>query len=248
MHVEPDVLLVDEVLAVGDVAFRLRCFERMRELQRGGTALVFVSHWLQAVQVLCPRTVCMHHGRLAFDGRTDDAIAQYHELLAGDAIDDGEGTVSIVGRELTHADGSRLATAAHDDVLTYRARLRFEEAVESPQLQFRVTTEDGTIAYGMQTAIGRAWRSFAAGEEATAEVTFQVRLAGGNYQIATHVTNHDASKTLVHDHGGPSFFVAPRLGAGGISDLDATITVDGARRTDHASLRFENHPTAVEGA
>src|SRR4051812_27791053 len=52
MHVEPDVLLVDEVLAVGDVGFRLRSFERMRDLQRQGAALVFVSHWLQAVQLL----------------------------------------------------------------------------------------------------------------------------------------------------------------------------------------------------
>jgi ABC-2 type transport system ATP-binding protein len=248
MHVEPDVLLVDEVLAVGDVAFRLRCFERMRELQQAGTALVFVSHWIQAVQVLCPRTVCMHHGRLAFDGRTEDAIATYHELLAGDAVDDSEGAVSIVGRELTHADGRSISAAAQGDTLTYRARLRFEAPVESPQLQFRVIAEDGTVAYGMQTAIGRAWRSFAAGEEATAEVTFRVHLSGGNYQIATHVTNHDTTHTLVHDHAGPSFFVASRLGTVGISDLDASITVDGAPRSDHGSIRFENHPTAIEGA
>jgi ABC-2 type transport system ATP-binding protein len=247
MHVEPDVLLVDEVLAVGDIAFRLRCFERMREMQQSGTALVFVSHWIGAVQVLCPRTICMDHGRIAFDGRTEDAIASYHDLLAG-TNGEGEGAVRLVDHELTHGDGSRIAAAHQDDLLRYRARLRFEEPVESPQLHFRVIAEDGTLAYGMQTEIGGHWRSFAAGEEATVEVLFRVRLAGGNYQIATRVTDTDMSTTLVHDQAGPSFFVTPRLGTLGISDLDATITIDGVRRTDHGSLRFENHPTAVEGA
>src|SRR5262249_15128835 len=82
IHSEPDILLVDEVLAVGDVGFRLRSLERMRALQQSGCALVFVSHWLHAVQMLCPRTVCMHRGMVVFDGRTDEAIAKHHELLA----------------------------------------------------------------------------------------------------------------------------------------------------------------------
>ncbi len=107
IHVEPDVLLVDEVLAVGDTDFRLRSFDRMRAMQQSGTALLFVSHWLQAVQLLCPRTVCMHQGRVEFDGPTDAAIARHHEVLTRDALSQtrDQENVRVVTRELVDAGG-----------------------------------------------------------------------------------------------------------------------------------------------
>src|SRR5947208_16874450 len=68
VHVDPDILLVDEVLAVGDMAFQFKCFERMRELQAAGTTIVFVSHFLHAIRLLCPRALLLSQGRLEFDG------------------------------------------------------------------------------------------------------------------------------------------------------------------------------------
>jgi ABC-type polysaccharide/polyol phosphate transport system ATPase subunit len=248
IHVEPDVLLVDEVLAVGDVSFRLRSLDRMRAMQQSGTALVFVSHWLQTVQMLCPRTVCMHQGRIEFDGPTDAAIARYHELLASDEEEKGPGSVRVDHRELVNAEGVAVGTVHQDDLLTYRVRLRFERPVDSPQVVFQVISEDSTLAYQMQTRVGESWRSFSEGEETQVVVSFRPRIGGGGtFRVAMLVTNTDKSATLVHDHNGPSFFVAPRLGTLGITDLLATITIDGEHRANHRSLRFESHRTAVEG-
>ena len=78
---------------MGDVAFELRCLERMRDLQRSGTTIVFVSHHMHAVHLLCPRTVVVHRGRVDFDGPTDTAIARFHQLLAGA---DDEDTVNVL--------------------------------------------------------------------------------------------------------------------------------------------------------
>src|SRR4051794_25707859 len=127
IHVEPDVLLVDEILAVGDTDFRIRSFDRMREMQRAGTALLFVSHWLQMVQLLCPRTVFMHHGQVAFDGPTEEALGKYHELLGDDehAEHEQSAAVQIVGRGLVDADGTTAASVKQDRPLTYRVTLRF---------------------------------------------------------------------------------------------------------------------------
>jgi energy-coupling factor transporter ATP-binding protein EcfA2 len=81
-HVEPKVLLVDEVLAVGDAAFRLRCLERMKELVRGGTGLVFVTHNLEQVQPICRRTVVLDGGRVRFVGPSSEAVSHYLAALS----------------------------------------------------------------------------------------------------------------------------------------------------------------------
>jgi ABC-type polysaccharide/polyol phosphate transport system ATPase subunit len=239
MHVEPDVLLVDEVLAVGDIGFRLRGFERMRELQKSGTALVFVSHWLQAVQLLCPRTICMHGGHIAFDGPTEEAIGHHHALLERDDEDRQIGkAVRVLQRELVDEHGRPAGTVQQDAELTYRVRLRFEQPVESPQVFFQVVADDGRMLYQAQTSLGDLWRSFATGEESGLAVRFFPRFGGGGtYSLVVNVTNRDASETLLHDDG-PSFFVEPRLGIAGVCDLGAAIAIDDEHRNQIDSIRF----------
>jgi lipopolysaccharide transport system ATP-binding protein len=76
-HLEADVLLLDEVLAVGDAAFQDRCLTRIEDLRRAGVTIVFISHDLHAVQRLCERVLVMNGGRLVFDGTADEAIRAY---------------------------------------------------------------------------------------------------------------------------------------------------------------------------
>ncbi|HWL94527.1 MAG TPA: ABC transporter ATP-binding protein [Phycisphaerae bacterium] len=77
-HAEPDVLLVDEVLSVGDRVFRARCMDKMRSFLRGGTAIVFVSHDLTAVTSFCDRAILLDKGRAVFSGASVEAVAGYH--------------------------------------------------------------------------------------------------------------------------------------------------------------------------
>jgi ABC-type polysaccharide/polyol phosphate transport system ATPase subunit len=81
--VEPDVLIVDEILAVGDERFQGKCQARIRDFRSAGVTFVFVSHALETARSLCPRAVVLHHGRLAFDGGTDAAWERYRELERG---------------------------------------------------------------------------------------------------------------------------------------------------------------------
>jgi hypothetical protein len=211
----------------------------MRELQRSGTTIVFVSHSMHAIHLLCPRSVVVHRGRLAFDGPSEAAIACYHQLLSHGDGDQAGASVRVVDRALL-ADGRPAEAVGQDDELTYCTTLRFEDAVESPQVYFRVIAEDGTLAYSMQTAFD-AWRSFAAGEEASVRVAFRPRFGGGGtFRIAVVVTDQDGATVHFHDEGGPSFYVPPRLGVSGVADLGATITVDGEARTDHRALRLDS--------
>jgi lipopolysaccharide transport system ATP-binding protein len=78
-HLDPEILLLDEVLAVGDAAFQAKCMQRIKELEDNGTTIVFISHDLTAVERLCQRVVLMRHGRIAADGRSRDVIREYHQ-------------------------------------------------------------------------------------------------------------------------------------------------------------------------
>jgi hypothetical protein len=148
---------------------------------------------------------------------------------------------------LQPADGRPIESIDQEETLTYRMKLRFERSVVGPQVNFRVIAEDGTLAYERATTIGDGWRSFAEGEEADVAVTFQPRFGGGGtFRIAMVVTDNDYGNVLFHDHGGPSFFVPPRIGVGGVADLGAEIDIDGVPRTNHSSLRLQGR-ASVDG-
>ena len=82
-HLETDILLIDEVLAVGDVNFQKKCIDRMSNVARSGRTILFVSHNLTAIQSLCHRTLWFDSGRLAEDGDTDKVISSYLRMTSG---------------------------------------------------------------------------------------------------------------------------------------------------------------------
>lgn len=76
-HLDPDILLLDEVLAVGDAAFQAKCLQRIDELKRSGTTIIFISHDLGAIERVCDRVLLMHRGEIVTDGTSSQAIAEY---------------------------------------------------------------------------------------------------------------------------------------------------------------------------
>jgi ABC-type polysaccharide/polyol phosphate transport system ATPase subunit len=85
VHVEPDILLIDELLAVGDEAFQRKCVGRIDELRGAGVTIVFVSHDLPLVKQLCQRSILLHAGEIAADGETSAVIDEYLEHVRGGA-------------------------------------------------------------------------------------------------------------------------------------------------------------------
>jgi lipopolysaccharide transport system ATP-binding protein len=87
-HTRPDVLLVDEVLAVGDEAFRLRCIERVRELRAGGCAVVVVSHDLDLITAQCTRAIWLDNGSIVRTGSVDEVLTEYRHVAEPTGVDE----------------------------------------------------------------------------------------------------------------------------------------------------------------
>ncbi len=245
VHVEPSVLLVDEVLAVGDIAFQLKCFERMRALRDSGTTIVLVSHSMAAIRLLCPRAVVFGHGRLEFDGSVEEAIGTHHRLLAARSDDTGaylhdradRGAVLVASQELFDDHGRPTGSTHPDEQLYLRAELRTVEAVDTPQVLFVVRGEDGSVVYRAQSAFGQGHRPVEAGQTLTVEIPFSPRFGGGGtYSLELVVTDRDGRDVLGRSEGHTLVYVSPRPGTFGVADLGARIVLDGARVDDHQSL------------
>jgi lipopolysaccharide transport system ATP-binding protein len=115
VNVQPDVLIIDEALAVGDVFFSQKCFQRIREIVHRGATLIFVSHDMGAVQSLCDRAILLSQGHLMFDGIPEDCVSRYFNLHApastsGTAIPGKHPPVNVEARR-TVAAGDILAAA-----------------------------------------------------------------------------------------------------------------------------------------
>jgi homopolymeric O-antigen transport system ATP-binding protein len=80
-HLNPEILLVDEVLAVGDAAFQKKCLGKMGEVARGGRTVLFVSHNMAAIQNLCTRCLCLYRGHVSFEGTATDSVAYYLRMM-----------------------------------------------------------------------------------------------------------------------------------------------------------------------
>lgn len=97
VHVEPEIILVDEVLAVGDYSFQLKCLERIRQMQQERVTILFVSHDFEAVRRLCTRALWLDEGRLCAQGEVDEVLGQMRERYRWDGkqgVVPGNGTVS----------------------------------------------------------------------------------------------------------------------------------------------------------
>jgi ABC-type polysaccharide/polyol phosphate transport system ATPase subunit len=117
-HLNPDILLLDEVLAVGDAAFQQKCIERVMELQKAGTTIVFISHDLRAVQKLCNRVILLRKGEIEADGDPDETIELYQSL----------------SQQLgAHAQGSHVQEPTREAVVT---SLRFYDEFGNECLSF----------------------------------------------------------------------------------------------------------------
>ena len=154
-HVEADVLLLDEVFAVGDEAFQRKCFGKIFEFKQGGGTIVFVSHDAAAVERLCDRAVLLKDGLVAFDGPTHDAIVEYRRLLAGErdpeersaGLKEWGGDVARVERiRLLGPDGGERTQLLAGESFSIALDVVAEQELAPPSLSWELRDDAGVLA------------------------------------------------------------------------------------------------------
>jgi lipopolysaccharide transport system ATP-binding protein len=187
-HLSTEILLVDEVLAVGDVEFQRRCLGKMQDVARSGRTVVFVSHQLQSLSALCSRVLVLEQGSLDFDGPVAEGIARYMAAMDGGGgklvhseARPGSGEIRVVWADA----GKGMFTAAEPKSL--RLRLNGRPDFSGPFfVSVHVVDERGTVVLQCDSRLVGAWFS----AEPACELEFCLRapwLKPGSYRLDVFV-------------------------------------------------------------
>ncbi len=231
-HLSADVLLIDEVLAVGDEAFQRKCLRRISEQIAGGATLVLVSHDPGAVERVCQRVVVLDGGQVVFDGPTAEGLLRYHQLMgtehgSGELLrGPGPGAVEIADVELLDGQGRRSSVFRSGASLEVSASVRARGLVQRPRLALELRAGEGTLLFRSTTALGLDGTG-------GAQVAFEIPelpLLGGDYDISLGAAAEGEPLTLART---ARFSVPHEPGADGVLDLRGrwrTASVTGGER------------------
>lgn len=259
--VSPQILIIDEALAVGDAVFQHRCTRRIKEMQESGTTVLFVSHDPGAIRALCSRAILLNSGQMEADGPPPDVLDRYQKLIMAQEAAYAEGeltrhrerapepTPNIAAPKFSFRHGNGSAEVLSVDLLDVarepvslvetgrlvhlRVRVAFHEDLEDPVYGFIIRNRHGIHLYGTNTIVqGVHSGRLRAGETVETTFTFNCWLAPDLYSISVAVHSPNAVSFDWLD-GALFFRVFSDVPIEGVANLNATVTTKTTTAENH---------------
>ena len=236
IHVDPEILIVDEALAVGDAVFANRCVRKFQELRERKITVLFVSHDLGLVKQLSDRAILLLNGRIAAQGAPNDVINRYIGLVLAkeeskNKKDDrihssfrhGDGSSEILGVQILNARGEASTAVTGGEPITVRVRSRFHQATSDPMVGILIRTRIGMDVYGTNTRLERVrLGDFQPGDELEVDFGVECWLTPQQYTLTVATQNADGTS---HDwlDDAVAFDVVDTRAAAGVANLRAQV-------------------------
>ena len=222
INIEPEILIVDEALSVGDVFFQSKCYHKFEEFKQMGKTIVFVSHDLSSIAKYCDRVFLLNQGTLLGVGGPKEMIDAYKQVLVGqykggmtktaldeafedasgtnpNALEYGDGKARIEEYYLTDENGTRTTTLLKGSEFTLHLKVRFQENVSAPIFAFTVKNVRGTEITGTNTMLEKAFLDgVSAGQVKKITFTQKADLQGGEYLLSLGVTGYEGDVFQVY--------------------------------------------------
>jgi ABC-type polysaccharide/polyol phosphate transport system ATPase subunit len=238
INVDPDVLLVDEVLAVGDEQFQRKCLERVADLREQGKTIVVVTHSLSTVRNLCDRAVWLDHGTVQAAGPAGEVADAYLGQVHSDSESDGSseggarwgsGDVRLTAIELLGPDDLPTAHVRTGDTVTFRLHYDARKPVPHPVFGLAVFTLEGIQVTGPNTREAGVGVDHIEGRGTVDLQVPRLLLLPGAYVVSAACTDETISHTFDHRHRALHFDVkpgTPHETFGGLVSFDGRWTID----------------------
>ena len=210
IQVDPDVLLLDEILAVGDAAFQAKCFEKLNETRRRGRTLLLVTHDTHSAMRMCDRAILLDEGRIIAEGPSREVVSLYQQRVMAEREADptaempvrpskrwGSGEGKIASVQLCDASDNPVDRVSTGDATALKVVVEFNRNVMDPIIGFQLTAEDGKDLFGTNTLSRHApVGSLEPGD--VVEVVFRqvLDLLPGRYMITIAVVDNTASEPI----------------------------------------------------
>ena len=234
IHVDPEILVVDEALAVGDAVFANRCVRKFEELKQRKVTVLFVSHDLGLVKQLSTRAIFLLNGRIAAEGEPRDVINRYIGMVLGGGASvplrngnashrHGDASSEVTSVQILNSRGESVRSVASGEAITVRVRSRFRHAKSDPMVGILIRTRIGTDVYGTNTRIEQInLGNFQSGDQLQVDFHFECWLTPQEYTLTVATQNPDGTS---HDWLDDvlSFQVVDTRSTTGVSNLRATV-------------------------
>lgn len=203
-HLEPDLLLIDEVLAVGDIQFQNKCILKIKDVVENGCTMIFVSHNMGTVESVCRRSILLNRGEIVMEGASNQVINRYLKLMAENAngLQESLSTqekyvLNIVGITLLDEYGKTVQKIQSGQRVTVRFTYNIYKKVQDPTLGFRILTENGIVVFETKT---RKDNFQISGDVGLFSIDFEIEelcLSAGKYHFL--VSMSDETDTCMYD-------------------------------------------------
>jgi ABC-type polysaccharide/polyol phosphate transport system ATPase subunit len=217
-HLDPDILLVDEVLAVGDAAFQIQCIDRLNELRRAGMTMLFISHDLLSIEKLCDRVAIIEKGRLVANGTPHEIVASYQQMTATSHVaamadanaPQADAAARIEGVTFLDEQASELLSAHTGEPLVARVHYTVSRTVKDAVVELFYYSRDGRVLHCQQsTAVAGGELTLLPGRGAIEFSMPGLGLQPGVYTIGATIRERTGSETIDWWYGRTALCVEP---------------------------------------
>lgn len=199
INVDPDILIVDEVLSVGDMAFQLKCFKKFEEFKKKGKTILFVTHNINDVIRNCTRAIILKEGKKFFDGDVKEAVEEYKKIIVGIQEDSnkvkssedeklityGNKKAEIIDYKILNSNNQEINIFENDEEVIIKLKIKFNEDVKEPIFAVSVKDFRGLELLGTNTLLeNKEIGNFKKNEEIEVEFKQTIPLAPDKYAIS----------------------------------------------------------------
>ncbi len=219
INIDPEILIVDEALAVGDVFFQAKCYRKFEEFKKAGKTVLFVSHDLSSISKYCDRVICLNQGVKLGEGSPKEMIDIYKQVLVGQynadentkrtqknaekseakTLDYGSGKAKIIDYDVIDNKGLSNSTIMKGTSCTIKMTVEFMEDVKAPIFAFTIKNKYGVEITGTNTMFEKTFlESVKKGDKKTISFVQNVDLQGGEYLISLGCTGFEGTDFTVY--------------------------------------------------
>lgn len=225
-HLEPDVLLVDEVLSVGDIGFQGRCIRKMQEICAGGTTVIFISHNMSAISLLCRQAMLLAEGQVQFTGETPEAIRRYF-ALAEESLSAAHvrGPARVSAVRVLDAQGNVRSDFCPGERISVEVEFLAAEDLPDASAGLWLRATDGVNVFDTSTyRLEGQSHGLRAGQRLACRFDLALNLGGGTYTLNAQLARYGPSiEMYCTAESLARLSVRPTPGVGGVAHLEARV-------------------------
>jgi teichoic acid transport system ATP-binding protein len=262
INIDPEILIVDEALAVGDVFFQAKCYRKFDEFKKEGRTVIFVSHDLSSISKYCDRVICLNQGAKLGEGSPKEMIDIYKQVLVGQynadehtdriarnqekddgtkPLDYGSGKARIVYTDIIDDKGLKNSSIMKGTECEIRMRVEFYEDIKAPIFAFTIKNKYGVEITGTNTMFEKAFlEPVQKGDVKTISFRQRIDLQGGEYLISFGCTGYEGNDFTVYHrlYDALNLTVVSSKNSVGYYDMNSEITV-----TDNTTSGYDADPS-----